>query len=286
MRVLVTGAYGLLGTELCSFLSRNGHDVLRQGRRGNADYRFDPGREAEVIRLVDQGRPEVVVNLVAATNVDACEAEPRMAYLANVRPVENLVRVLKESGVHLIHISTDQVYDGPGPHAEDDACPCNVYALSKYAGEKAAMAIDATVFRTNFVGKSRAPNRVSFTDWLVQSLRTRKSVTFFNDVLFSALHVSTLCQFIEQSIRVELPGIFNVGCQDAESKAEFALNLAQLLDLDASCAKVGRLQDVALAARRPLDMRLDVHKFEQAFGVKAPTMTETLELVAKDYDHG
>jgi dTDP-4-dehydrorhamnose reductase len=283
-RVLVMGAYGLLGCELCPALVNHGHSVLRQGRGVSADYQVDPGCLKNVAELLDATKPEVIVNLIAETNVDACEAEPERAYLANTRPVEVLVEAIRGNGIHLVHISTDQVYSGLGPHREDHVQPCNVYGLSKFCGEMAAATVEATVLRTNFVGASRATGRSGFTDWVVNSLRERKRVTLFRDVLFSPLHISALCGIVDIAIVNRISGTFNVGTVDGLSKADFVFKLANLLNLDVSGATVGCAKDATLVARRPLDMRVAIGKLEQVFGITAPGMNDTIELVARDYD--
>ena len=97
----------------------------------------------------------------------------------------------------------------------------------------------------------------------------------------------TLLEWSERILTAETPEavfhcLYNVGCGDAMSKAAFGLALADQLGLDASQAVVGRAADLALTARRPLDMRLDVQRFERDFGIKAPTMAETVKQVAGD----
>lgn len=284
-RVLIFGSYGHLGTVLSKSLTKTGHLVFRQGRGAEAEYQGDPKKLQDVRKLIRQTLPDVVVNLVAATNVDACESDPHMAYLVNVRTIEILSIALLGSDIHLVQVSTDQVYDGPGPHKEDTVCPCNVYGLSKYAGELFAATIGATILRTNFVGGSQIPGRTAFTDWIVKSIREQIPITLFDDTLFSALHMSALSIVIEQAIQKHLQGTFNIGCVDGISKAQFALKLAELLCLNTSCVTIGKSTDVALKARRPLDMRLCVKKMETGFGIKAPTMADTLELVAMDYEY-
>jgi dTDP-4-dehydrorhamnose reductase len=284
-RVLILGSYGLLGTVLCQALTKIGHQVFRQGRGDEADHQGDPNKLKDVLELLRKTLPDVVVNLVASTNVDACESDPQMAYLVNVRTIEILAIALRGSGIYLVHVSTDQVYDGSGPHKEDTVCPCNVYGLSKYTGELFAATIGATVLRTNFVGRSQVLGRAAFTDWIVKSMREQSPITLFDDVLFSALHMSTLSTVIEQAIQKHPQGTFNVGCVDGISKAQFALKLAERLGLNTSCITIGKSTDAVLKARRPLDMRLLVNKMESYFGIEAPTMAETLELVAKDYEY-
>jgi dTDP-4-dehydrorhamnose reductase len=183
----------------------------------------------------------------------------------------------------LVHISTDQVYDGPGPHAEDEVHPINVYGLSKYTGELLAERVGATVLRSNFYGRSRCEGRVSFSDWVVRSLREKTPITVFDDVMFSAVHIDTLCDFIARSIERRPAGIFNAGCRDGISKAGFALALAHALGLPTDNVKVGTSADVFLKARRPLDMTLQVARLEAALNLQCPNMLNEIEHTWKEY---
>lgn len=143
-----------------------------------------------------------MVNLAAATDVDRCENDPQWAYQANVGTVVAFVRAARVLSLwpHLVHISTDQVYDGIGPHCEDAALPCNVYALSKFTAELAVREHPSKILRTNFFGLSRSPKRRSFSDWIVGSLRAAEPITVFEDVMFSALHIDSLCDVIVRAL--------------------------------------------------------------------------------------
>ena len=285
-RVIVFGASGLLGASLVPALAGRGHDVLAQGRGEGAALRLDPLDADALARAFETHRPNAIVNLIAATNVDQCEEQPVLAWRANVAVVEALAGAIARRGdgrPHLVHVSTDQVYDGPGPHAEAAVQPINVYGLSKYAGELLAERVGATVLRTNFFGRSHCPSRTSFSDWLVASLRDARPITVFDDVLFSALHLQSLCDVIAAAIERRPAGVFNAGCRDGISKAGFALSLARKLSLSTAAVKVGTSSDVALRARRPLDMTLDVSRIERALQMSCPSMDAEIERTAKEY---
>lgn len=287
--VIVFGASGLLGASLVPALRALGHTVLAQGRGEYADLRLNPADRDGVAAALARLRPAAVVNLVAATNVDQCESVPELAWQANAGVVAAIADGITAFGSepasrpHLVHVSTDQVYDGPGAHSEDEVHPINVYGLSKYTGELLAERVGATVLRTNFYGRSRCVDRVSFSDWLVRSLHAKTPITVFDDVKFSALHIDTLCDFIARSIERRPVGIFNAGCRDAISKAGFALALARALDLPTDQVKVGASADVALRARRPLDMSLNVTRLEAALNLECPYMLNEIEHTAKEY---
>lgn len=282
-RVLVLGAYGLLGSVLSPTLEGCGHTVFRQGRTATSEYPADPIEQKDIDRIVGKVAPDVVVNLVAKTNVDACEDDLKNAYQANVRSVETLVSALRGSDCHLVHISTDQVYGGVGPHQEMLVMPCNVYGLTKYAGELVAKEIGATVLRTNYVGRSRVMGRVAFSDWLVESFRAKRRITLFDDVLFNPLHTSDLCNAIELAVTRRVQGVFNVGSSDGLSKARFAIELAQRLGLDTSYITLGKAADIKLRARRPRDMRMNVTQFQKVISLHLPDSAQTLDSVAREY---
>jgi len=288
-RIIIFGASGLLGASLVRALRGVGHEVLAQGRQEGSACQVDPYDSVSVSQLLAEHRPDSIVNLIAATNVDQCELNPELAWQANAEVVRVITSSIAAQGAasasrpHLIQVSTDQVYSGPGPHPEEHLHPINVYGLSKYTGEILAGYSGATVLRTNFFGRSHCDGRISFSDWLVSSLRERKQITVFEDMMFSALHIDTLCRIITRCIELRPAGTYNAGCRNAISKAGFAFALAQALALPTDMVKVGVIADVALKARRPVDMSLQVGRLEAALGLVCPQMQEEIEHTAKEY---
>jgi dTDP-4-dehydrorhamnose reductase len=176
MKIVTVGASGLLGSILVPVLKLAGHNVVTVGRSATNHFRCDVGNLKSVSSLLDELQPDILINLVALTDVDLCESDPRQAFSVNVRVTENIVSWIESAvkNCHLVHISTDQVYDGTGPHSESDVMLSNYYAFSKYAAELAALRVASTVLRTNFFGKSRCNQRVSFTDWIYDSIVSSK----------------------------------------------------------------------------------------------------------------
>lgn len=278
-RVLVLGAQGLLGTSLVPFLRRAGYEVFSHGRGPGADVQGDLTDEEAARSALAAKSPDVVVNLAALTDVDRCEREPRLAYLNNVRVVENVARWISDDGDrgYLVQISTDQVYDGPGPHTERDAAPVNYYGFSKFAGELAAGNVPSTIVRTNFFGPSNCASRTTLSDWVVQSLRARTPIVGFADVKFSPISISRLVELLELIISSPRTGIFNVGSREGMSKADFGVAVAEQFGLPTTLLSRGNSADAGLAAYRPKDMRMDSTRFERTFGVKLPTLSEEIK---------
>jgi dTDP-4-dehydrorhamnose reductase len=284
--VLVTGSTGLLGSTLVPLLQKRGHEVTQFGYTRAANVNVDLTNYDQTALALDRARPEVIINLAAMTNVDRCETHPHEAYLLNVKPVENLCAWIRAARrpCHLIQISSDQVYDGTGPHAEDKLTIRNHYAMSKLAGEFAATTVNSTILRTNFVGRSLRDGRPSFTDWLYGALCGTTPIKVFDDVIFSPLATSTLCDCIERSVIQRPLGVFNLGSRDGMSKADFAFAFAAAIGVTTTNLVRSRASDVSsLAARRPTDMRMQCERFEGLMRLALPRLIDEIVVLAYDY---
>lgn len=284
---LLVGGSGMLGSSLAPLL-RASTSVLVHGHQAQADVYADVTDASQARTLLDIVQPAAIVNLAGYTNVDACERDPNLAYRLNVRIVENLVSwiSLQDPPPVFVHVSTDQLYDGEGPHLEDDVTLSNTYALTKYAGELSAVRVPATVLRTNFFGPSRCAMRSSFTDWLLAGLRGSQVLKVFDDLRFSPLSMTTLCGAISAVLRAPVEGIFNLGAADGMSKADFAYAFAQALDLPtANMERTTTDQVDFLTTYRPKDMRMDSTAFEAAFDMRLPLLAQELQLTCEEYRH-
>lgn len=286
LKILVLGSSGLLGQSLVPFLRGYGHDVHEQSRKVGSQIFLDPCNALELIDVFNRTEWDIVINLIAATDVDCCEDNPHYAYLANVRVVENLVSAiegLKAPQPHLIHISTDQVYGHYGPHIESTVEPLNIYGLSKFTGELIAAKVNSTILRTNFFGRSLTNFKKSFSDWVVESLKNEAQITLFDDIYFNAVSLQSLCKMIERLISERPDGVFNFGSHGGLSKAQFAISLAKELGLPLKQVKIGSSKDLKLKAIRPKNMIMDVSKIEKTLVFSCPSMSAEISQVAMEY---
>jgi dTDP-4-dehydrorhamnose reductase len=285
--ILITGASGLLGCNLTPYLRSRGYSVKTLSRTKKTDEQADLTDVLQVFTVLNKVKPDVIINLAALTNVDICEENPHLAYLYNVRIVENITKWISEVGdsCHLLQLSTDHVYDGLGPHKENDVNLTNYYGFSKYAGELVASSVNSTILRTNFFGPSECIGRESLSDWIVKALKNNEKITVFSDVSFSPLSLKTLVKLIGFVIAKQQNGLFNLGSKDGLSKAEFAVSLANILSLPIHNMTKDISTSINLKTYRPKDMSMNSSLFEKVFDIKLPTLKNEIKSMKSVYSN-
>lgn len=287
LKILLLGASGLLGSTLGPFLVSRGYVVITHSNTRKTQYQADISELSNTYAMLDNIKPEIIVNLVGLTDVDYCEINPNRAYLSNVRTIENIAKWMRQKNkpCHLIQISTDQIYDNYGLHTEEQVTLTNYYAFSKYAGELAATCVSSTILRTNFFGRSRCATRNSLTDWLYSSMLNSTSIQVIDDVLFSPMSIDGLASTIDLCIQQKPIGVFNVGSHGGMSKADFAFAFAAALNFSTNTmTRANSNQMVFLKAYRPKDMRMDCTKIEKTLGIKLPHLSDLIQQIAHEYN--
>jgi len=286
MKVMILGANGFLGSHLYNYLKEK-NNIIKCGRNKNHDIVLKKIVKSNFSKILKKTIPDVIINLIALTNVDICEKKRKKADEINAGIVKNIVDSITEvkltKKVFFLHISTDQVYSGKGPHKEKFIRPINIYARTKLKGEKYIKKINGCVLRTNFVGKSFDNKERGFTDWIFTSLNQGKSIPVFKNVKFSPLNIKTLCKYINLVIRKKIAGIYNLGSKNGLSKAQFAIKFAKKLKLNTKLLKVVDYKKDLLIAKRPLDMRMNINLFEKNFHVRLKSLNNEINLVSRQY---
>ncbi len=281
---MMLGAGGFLGSRLCQSLRNN--EIIKCGRDKKNDIILDKTKKNNFSDILLKVKPDVIINLIAIADVDSCERKKEEANNVNNIMVKKFVKAIKESKltnkIFFLHISTDQVYSGNGPHKENYTRPENIYAKTKLKGEKYIKKINGCVIRTNFIGKSLTKKK-SLSDWIYQSLKKNKRINVFKNVKFSPLNIETLCVYINLIIKNKISGIYNLGSKNGFSKAEFVLKFAKKLNLNTNLIKFIDYKKNMLLAKRPLDMRMNVKRFENKFNVVLKDLNYEINLLSKEY---
>ena len=242
-----------------------GHEALAASR-SSASMPLDIADRRQLAAGIAAVKPDVVVNCAAIAGIEACEAEPGRAYVVNAAPVGELAQLSRGNGFKIAHVSTDHFFTGDGRALHDENAPVtllNEYAKTKYAAECfAALAPDALVVRTAFVGRSSARDR-GFAEDIYGALRAGRQLTLFEDAYTSLLHRSAVADAMLRLIEQDARGVFNVASRDVFSKADLIRAFAARLGLPLN-AKPGSVS--SLKAPRGESLGLATEKIAAALG--------------------
>jgi dTDP-4-dehydrorhamnose reductase len=293
-RFLVTGASGLLGLTFALQYAGE-HEVTGVvNSRDLAGVPFpvvradltEPGR---VARLLDELRPEVILNCAALAQPDLCEKDPLLTERINARMPGELALAARHRDICMVHISTDAVFDGRrGSYLESDATgPLNIYARSKLAGEQSVIAAypDALIARVVFFGWSLHGER-SLSEFFYNNLSAGHKVKGFTDAIFSPLQVNDLADLLMEMAQNKLCGLYHVYSSESVSKYEFGLRIARRFGLDENLIEPASIMDGNLTARRSANLAMRVEKLSQALGHDLPGQDAGIERLYGQWREG
>ena len=277
MRVLITGASGLLGSNLLLQWSDRYCLTATARRPMTLDsvkaLPLEITRTQDVCELFERVRPEVVVHTAAMTGVDACEEDPAAAYKINVEGTRSVAQAAGAVGAYLVHLSSDYVFDGTqGNYKETDPVhPLGVYAKTKWEAEQAVTqsGSQAAVVRTTIYGWN-AQEKFSFAERILWGAIEDKPATGFKDMYWTPILVNDLGDALEALISAKATGTFHVASRERTSRHAFGLKLLSVFGYEEEKLLSGLLSEAKLKAPRPVDASLDVSLFEKTTGFKLP----------------
>ncbi len=260
MHILVTGANGLIGSRVVARLGARGHTVVALGRGPRrlaaGDYRsVDLTDESALVATVKAANPEIVINPGSMTDVDGCETAASEAFKVNGVAPGVLASCCSDVGAHLVHVSTDYVFDGEaGPYTEDDIPnPRGVYALTKHIGEQGvrALARSWTIARTAVVYGWPPAGRPNFGSWLLGALRKGEPIRLFEDQSVSPSLASSVADQLVELAENRHQGIWNVSGAAVVNRLQFGRALCAEFGLDARSIVPSKLSEAKLKSPRP-----------------------------------
>jgi dTDP-4-dehydrorhamnose reductase len=298
MKILVLGANGQVGSELCAQLNdvtcfEEGRFRIMSASRSDVDV-----TDLHALRgFLDYREPRWIINATAYTAVDRAETEVSQAYNVN----ENAVRVLAEycvaNNANLIHISTDYVFDGTGerPFCEESkVAPLGVYGASKFAGEEVIRSTleRHIILRTAWVFGASGGN---FVKTMLRLAETRSELGVVGDQYGAptsargiAKAIATLLSQMSQAESTDKRwGTYHYSGKPFVSWAEFAREIflrANQLAMLSSTPTVSAIatEQYPTPAKRPHNSRLDCSKIKEAFGIESDNWHQSLEEMLKE----
>lgn len=254
MRVLVTGAGGMVGRAVCEYCRSEGDLVFAYDHQS-----LDIADGDRVSLTLQKDKPDTVINCAAWTDVDGCELDEERAFAANSCGPENLGKASREIDAGFVTISTDYVFDGEkqGFYTQSDQPkPLSVYGASKLEGERLAQAANARaiVVRTGFVF---GPGGSNFLSTIIERARRGEKLKAIGDAYGTPSYAPDLARRLRELAELDMPGIFHVvNSGDGVSYEQFAraaLDLAGYAEMPLEAVAMASLQR---PAARPRNSRL------------------------------
>ena len=282
MRILITGAFGQLGHALQSVLSRkSNYELICTGRKikkGQEGIPLDIRNQVALKEIINTTAPDILINLAAMTNVDACELNPKLAGEINVAGLQHICDSFKGK---IIHLSTDYVFDGTsGPYKEDDPLnPISIYGKTKLASEHILLEKDIKnlVIRGNVLYDYSPHTSASFLNWVVSSLKNNQEIKVVEDQFNNPTWTRSMSDIIELSIENDLEGIIHWGDSVHISRYEFAKLIAKKFSLNDSLIKPVLTSQLNQPARRPLQSGLSTEKLVNMLDIIPPSIDDCLD---------
>jgi dTDP-4-dehydrorhamnose reductase len=270
MRVLLTGASGLLGGYLLRELKSRGLEVV--GWPGPRDYMLygigdlaEPGWIADAFREV---KTDLLIHAAALSRIDACFHEPEKARRVNALASGQLAYLAANVGTRMLHVSTDLVFDGQkGNYRESDKLlPLSVYGSTKRDAELMVLKHpEHVVARVSLLFGPSLTGRVAFFDQQLAALRSRSPLTLFEDEWRTPLSLAVAARALVSLALSRCRGVIHIGGPERMSRLEMGQRLAAHLGLDASAIKAFRRDSVPAVEPRPRDTSLDSSRWRSQF---------------------
>lgn len=296
MKILVTGSNGLLGQKLVQLiLDEANHQLVATARGTNRlpiseeKYTFqslDITNREQVLEVIAQHKPDVVVHTAAMTNVDQCELEKEACWDLNVTAVKHLVEACKLNNAFLVHLSTDFIFDGEnGPYDEKaEANPISYYGESKLAAERIIeeSKIDWAIARTVLVyGIAHDMSRSNIILWVKNSLEEGKEIKVVDDQLRSPTLAEDLAKGCLLISEQKVKGIFNISGSDLLTPYEMAIKTAQFFNLSTATMQKADASTFTQTAKRPPKTGLLIEKARTVLGYEPHTFDEGIAIVSE-----
>lgn len=296
MKILITGANGLLGHKLVRLLGPKREVVVIATARGESRLRpeygsfqyesMDIANREDVLEIVGRHKPDVIINTAAMTNVDECEKEKEACMQLNVEAVKYLVEAAEQTNAFLLHLSTDFIFSGEeGPYDEQGVpAPVNFYGESKLLGEQVVMnsnvkwAIARTVLVFGIVPDMSRSNIIL---WVKGSLEAQKPIQVVDDQWRTPTLAEDLAMGCYLIAEQRAEGIYNISGQDMLTPYEMAIKTADFFGLDKSLITRTDSTKFTQPAKRPPRTGFIIEKAKTNLGYQPHSFDEGIRIVAE-----
>ncbi len=285
MKVLVTGAAGLLGGRLATLLAARGFDVVAARRKkapppGLRVLRLDLTEPAALDAALDEERPDALVHAAVLSRADECERRPDLALELNARLPGRVAAACRTRGIRLVGLSTDLVFGGDRALSDERTppAPLGVYGRTKLEGEEALLCADPTaaVARVALVaGRGHGP-RGTASEGIAWALGAGRTVRLFADEYRTPVDPESVAAGVALLLERGGTGLFHLGGSERLSRLELGLRVARALGLSSRGIESAVQADHQGPDRRPADTSLDSGRARRELGWKPADLDRAL----------
>lgn len=291
IKILVTGANGLLGQNLVKLFLENNFIVIATGK-GDSRLTFQQGDRfryypADITsplalqEIFQKEQPEVVVHAAAMTQLDECEAKQDASFNVNVQGTIHTLLDAEASNSFFIYVSTDFVFDGSTGNykEEDDQNPLSWYGFTKVQAESMVQTANLpwAIVRTCLVyGNTPGGARTNILTWVKKSLEEGTNIKVVSDQQRTPTYVEDLAKGILLVAQQRKTGVFHIAGKDLLTPYQMAIETANYLQLDPSLIEKVDASTFSQPARRPLKTGLDISKAREELGYEPLSFMEGL----------
>jgi dTDP-4-dehydrorhamnose reductase len=292
MRILVTGSNGLLGQKLSIILEGQLNEQSFFTARSPLTYRVKNGQfmlmdisdKENVLRVIQESKPDVIIHGAAMTQVDDCELKQDECWKQNVTATEYLTEAAGMFGAHFIFVSTDFIFDGKTGPLDESATPdpVNYYGQSKWAAEEIVKKYKHawSILRTVLVyGVAHDMSRSNIVLWVKNSLKQGKSIKVVNDQWRTPTLAEDLAMGCWLTAQQKKTGIYNISGEEMMTPYDIAIRTARFFKLDETLISKTDSTQFKQPALRPMRTGFIIDKAKRELGYKPHTFEEGLTLI-------
>ena len=265
-KILITGANGLVGQAVCSLLQKKNIKFVGSVKNiSESSFSFDVTEmniscKHSCEHALNKLSPDIIVNTAAFTNVDLCEINKEECWMVNVIGVENLVLYCKSKNIHLVHISSDFVFDGlNGNYLENDVCsPINYYGKTKLCSENIIKEniSNYTIIRTSMIYDYNNLEK-GFLGWIAKKVNKNQIINIVDDQFRTATNVHDLVMSIFVIINRRKTGVYHISSDDRLSIYDIVCKFVKKNGFDVRLVNKISSEELKVHARRPKDSSLN-----------------------------
>ncbi len=270
-KILITGVSGFVGYSLYELLSKNNFEVFGFYNKTKIDlkntFSVDIKKRSDVIKILDEIKPDIIVHTAALTSTTYCEKNPEEAWLTNTLATKYFTEYSKGKNSYLIFISTDLVFDGlKGNYKEEDKTnPVNVYGQTKKEAEELISQISPrfSILRSSLIyGRSWCKTKGA-DEKIINYLLEGKKIKLFVDEFRNFLFIEDMLKVLKYFCENEVEGLFHIGGPDKMSRYEFGEKIAEAFKLDKSLIEPASIKGYNSTPKRVPDGSLNSDKLKK-----------------------